>query len=403
VTYLISWSLGGAVVLAASWVADFYNIAGLEELFYVLSVNFFLAPFVSIPYALLQRTMSFGKLLAVMSAGVVVGFVVTIVSILSGLSYYSMAIGLTANSLTQLLLANILIPRRYWRPEFHQIMPVMCFGFYSSASNMMKKSLLTVPDVIIGKMGTTTQVGFFSRGLGFVEFLSASVQQGVSPVILPFLSGKVRARENVGAPYLRAGVMLGAILWPVLTVAAINSLSVVRFFFGDQWDEAAPLASILAIWAMCRCVNVFLPELLLSIRAERLLMIRELLLLSVCIVGVWVLFPFGLKFAALAFVAVGAVDLVFGAWILTARMNLRPADIALAWLPNLGLASVCGLVSWTLKEWFVFDESTPWFAVLILALVLTPVWYLGLGMVRNPLWDEIKPKRLWLVWHARHG
>jgi O-antigen/teichoic acid export membrane protein len=197
--------------------------------------------------------------------------------------------------------------------------------------------------------------------------------------------------------------MLGAILWPVLTVAAINSLSVVRFFFGDQWDEAAPLASILAIWAMCRCVNVFLPELLLSIRAERLLMIRELLLLSVCIVGVWVLFPFGLKFAALAFVAVGAVDLVFGAWILTARMNLRPADIALAWLPNLGLASVCGLVSWTLKEWFVFDESTPWFAVLILALVLTPVWYLGLGMVRNPLWDEIKPKRLWLVWHARHG
>ncbi|MGM0953172.1 MAG: lipopolysaccharide biosynthesis protein [Pseudomonadota bacterium] len=413
VTYLISWALGAAVVLMSPVVAEFYDIAGLRWLFYLLSVTFFLAPFVSIPYALLQRRMDFGRLFVVTVSGATVGFIVTIASILMGLSYYSMAIGFTSNALVQLLLANVLSPERYWRPVFRGILPVMQLGAYSSASNMMKKSLLTVPDMIIGKLGTTTQVGLFSRGLGFVEFLSASVQQGVSPVVLPYLSEKVRVRADVGEAYLRASVLLGGVLWPVLAVAAVSSLPVIRFFFGDQWDQAAPLASVLAIWAMMRCVHSLAPELLLSSGHEKLLMFRELILLIVCVTGVLALFRFGLVVAAMAFVLVGMVDLTLTGWIVARRFGISVSRLVTAWWRNFILAMVCVTTAFLLDVWLDFNQATPWLVVLALALVITPVWYIGLWGLGHPLWQEInvlprfykvliQEKRLPVSWKNRY-
>jgi len=403
VTFLISWALGVAVVWASPLVAGFYDIEGLETLFYLLSVNFFLAPFVSIPSALLEREMDFRRLSMMWVSGAVVGLMVTVVGILMGMSFYAMALGFVANTVTMMILANALVAKRYWQPRFQEILPIITLGVYSSASGMMKKSLVVVPDMIIGKLGTTTQVGLFSRGLGFIEFLSASVQQGISPVVLPFLSGKVRARENVAEAYLRAGVMLGAILWPVLAVAAVSTLPVIRFFFGDQWDQAAPVASILSIWAMCRCVHVLLPELLLSTGREKLLLVREFVLLVVCVVGVLALFQFGLLFAALAFVLVGCVDVALGSWIVAKRFGLMPIRVLFAWLPNFALSVTCGLTAWLLNQWLGLDSAAPWYAVLMLGLVVTPVWYLGLGLLRNPLWDEVRPACLWAFFQARHG
>lgn len=389
VTFLISWALGILVVLVSPLLAGFYDIEGLRWLFYMLSMTFFLAPFVSIPYALLQRSMNFGRLFVVTVCGAGIGFAVTIAGIFLGLSYYAMALGFIANAVTQLVLANSLIRQRYWRPEFRDIVPVMRLGAYSSASNMLKKSLLTVPDMIIGKMGTPTQVGLFSRGLGFVEFLSASVQQGVSPVALPYLSEKVRAKADVGKAYLRAGVLVGGVLWPVLAVAAVSSLPVIRFFFGDQWDQAAPVASVLAVWAMMRCVHSLAPELLLSTGLERLLMLRELVLLLVCVAGVLVLFRFGLVFAAMAFLLVGMADLTFTGWIVARRFGISLYRLSMAWGRNLVLALACAAVTLVVDVWLDFDTATPWVVVLVLVLVITPVWYIGLGLLRHPLWQEV--------------
>jgi len=403
VTYLISWSMGAALVLASPFVAEFYEIASLEPLFYLLSVSFFLAPFVSIPSALLERAMDFRTLGIIWVSGVAVGLVVTIAGILLGLSFHALAVGLGANTMTQVILANAMVEQRYWWPRFHRILPVVRLGVYSSASGMMKKSLLNVPDMIIGKLGTTTQVGLFSRGLGFVEFLASSVQQGVSPVILPYLSGKVRDREDVADAYLRAGVMLGAILWPVLAVAAVSSLPVIRFFFGDQWDQAAPLASILALWGMFRSVHVLLPELLLSTGRERLLLVREFVLLSVCVAGLLILFRFGLQAAAMSFLLVGLVDVATGGWIVSRRFSLMPGEVLAAWLPNLALAAICALTAWSLNQGLELDKTAPWQAVMVLAVVLTPVWYVGLWLLRNPLWQEVRPARLRAAFQARHG
>ena len=151
----------------------------------MLSVSFFLAPFVSIPCALLERAMDFRTLGIIWVAGVTVGLIVTVAGIFAGWTFYALALGLGANTVTQVVLANSLVEKRYWLPRFHKIVPVIRLGVYSSASGMMKKALLNVPDMIIGKLGTTTQVGLFSRGLGFVEFLSSSVPVSYTHLTLP--------------------------------------------------------------------------------------------------------------------------------------------------------------------------------------------------------------------------
>jgi hypothetical protein len=64
---------------------------------------------------------------------------------------------------------------------------------------------------------------------------------------------------------------------------------------------------------------------------------------------------------------------------------------------------LCGLVAWSLVNSLSLTNEPPWQAVAVLAVVLVPVWYLGLWLLRNPLWEEVQPSRVRAVFRARHG
>src|SRR5690606_12248372 len=64
-TFLISWGLGLAIFISAPWAAEFYELPDVANIFRILSVSFLLAPYISIPTALLQRNYKFDVLFRV--------------------------------------------------------------------------------------------------------------------------------------------------------------------------------------------------------------------------------------------------------------------------------------------------------------------------------------------------
>src|SRR5690554_7371629 len=69
--------------------------------------------------------------------------------------------------------------------------------------------------------------------------------------------------------------MLGGLIWPVLAVASVVSLPAIYLFFGDQWLEAAPYASLIAWWAIFRMVHWFSSDLLMARGFEKVMVIKE--------------------------------------------------------------------------------------------------------------------------------
>ncbi|SET76924.1 Membrane protein involved in the export of O-antigen and teichoic acid [Marinobacter segnicrescens] len=389
-TIIIAWGIGLIVLLLGPVAAYYYDIPPLTLIFAILAGSFFLAPFLSITMALLARTFSFKTVLKAQLVGSFVNLVVTVFLIQAGFSYYSLAIGQLTQSVAQFAMIALRSEfPNFWRPAFSRLGEIASFGIYNSLTNFFRKTVTVVPDLVIGKLGTTTQVAMFSRGLGFVGFLAGTLQMGVSPVVLPYLSETRRADQDITRAYTRAVVLICALVWPVLAVAAIASLPVIRLFFGGQWDAAAPLTSVLAIWLILRATHRFANNLLVATGNERVMTAKEaFLFVAICLLVV-VAFPHGLQAVANGFVVLGILEITLVTWLLAKRVGLQVGVFYRALLPNLLITVICTLTTLLISRYVDFESRDPWKPVAVIAVCLPPVWLLSLALFRHPLMAEI--------------
>lgn len=394
-TLLISWGVGFLILVSAIPLSRFYDLPAIAPIFIILSLSFFLAPYISLPVALLSRHMMFGVQLKVKLLAAITGFIATIGLILLGFSYYSLAIGQVASVVVTFVLFIWFRPTEMvWLPRFNDMKPVASFGIFNSLSNFFRKSQETLPDMILGKMGTTAQVAMFSRGLGLVNFLSQTIVMGVAPVALPFLSEVRRKGGDVSAAYIRATAMLSALVIPVLIVASLASLPIIRMFFGNQWDAAAPLSAWLCLWAALRSTIGFSNELLVSFKREKVMVIKDALVFAMLLVVIIVSFNNGeLEQIAQGFVLVGAFEVILTLAILRHFTCISFQGLAEAWIPNVIITAGCALMTILIGNFIDFSAHPAWHAVVAIALIMPPWWLLLLRLCRHPLMDEI----WWLV------
>ena len=391
VTILISWGLGVAVIITAPFVADYYDIDAIETLFRILSISFFIVPFVSIPSALMSRIMRFNLLFRMRLSGALMNLCVTLGLIYTGMGFYSLAWGQISGIALQALIAGVFLrpSGMQYRPSFERIGEIASLGVFNSIASVFRKATVVVPDLVIGKMGSTYDVGMFSRGLGFIQFVSQSLMMGVSPVALPYLSGARREGGDVRFAYQRASVLLGGMVWPVLVVGSVASLPAIRLFFGDQWDASAPLASWLAIWAALRSVHWFSNDVLLATHHEKIMVVKDAVIFAVLFSGVIWSYPGGLENVARVFVLVGALEVILITYVLRQYIGLSGWRFFMAWIPNVMVATGCGVVALWLEHVMDFETISAWKPAVALIIVMPPVWVSLLFLVRHPLFNEL--------------
>ncbi len=389
-TMLISWGMGIGIWFSAGPVADLYNLPPVATIFQILSVSFFLAPLISIPAALFTRDFRFRELFLIRIGTSLSSLVATLVLIHLGYTYYALAWGYTISVLVEFLIILVYRPKGIcWRPAFRNLGPIASFGIYSSLAGFFRRGMVTAPDMIIGKMGTTAQVGLFSRGLGFIEFMSQILLMGVKPVVLPFLSDVQRSGRDVNQAYIGATVLLGGLVWPILAVASVVSLPVIRLFFGNQWDEAAPFATLLAYWAMFRTVHWFSSDLLVTRGKERLMVIKEGAMFALYCIGIAAAYPFGLIYVAGSFAVVGFIDFLTTTTLLALFLNLEVLAFFQAWITNAVITVLCWGASW-----LIYDAGKQAFEGNLIAFSgvagLLPLIWLGcVFLLKHPLRHEV--------------
>ncbi|MFA7556098.1 MAG: oligosaccharide flippase family protein, partial [Spongiibacteraceae bacterium] len=246
---LISWSMGGLLFFLSPWLAVFYQVPDLKIILRLLSYSFFLAPFISIPRALLTRDLKFKAIFYISIITQLTLLISTIIFILLGFSYFSLAYASVIGYTIELVLTLVFRPQGTpWLPAFTNLFRILKFGIYVTFGNLFAKFSLSLPDLIIGKQGTVAEVALFSRGVGFLDFVSNTLKQGITPIAMPYLSEQKRLGHPLEEPYLKATMLLGVIVWPALAVAGIVSSPIILLFFGPQWADTAPLVSILCLW-----------------------------------------------------------------------------------------------------------------------------------------------------------
>ncbi|MBK1885937.1 oligosaccharide flippase family protein [Marinobacter sp. DY40_1A1] len=390
-TLLVSCFMGISIVVAAFPLSDFFEIDELGGLFMLLSVSFFIAPYISIPHAILSRKYKFGLISNVYIAASISQFAITVILISFGFSFYSLAIGnLVAVFIQAVLFLYASRNVSVYRPKFNNMRVIAKVGVYTSLGHVIRKAQQTAPDMVLGKMGTPAEVGMFSRGLGLMVFVTETIMSGIHPVAAPYLADINNRGDDVVKAYLNASQLITGVLWPVLAVGSVASLPAIRLMFGDQWDAAAPIASVVAVWAMLRAPHILAPQALITLGYESSMFAKELIVFIVFLAAIILgYYKEGMQGAAYGFVVGGATDLVVSAQFVKARINIKFFKHFLCLVPSLMVTVCCWAAVQGIAHAWPFEEVAPFYSFLQIIILLPLAWFISLFVFRHPLRAEL--------------
>mgnify|MGYP003682977859 CR=1 FL=1 len=390
VMIVMSWGMGALFLFGSPWVAEFYGEPALTDVIRIISVPFFLAPFLSIPFSILSRSMKFDSIMKVELSGCLVRNIVSISLVLQGMSFYGLAWGTLAGVVAEFLMVTYYRPAvMSWLPSFQNFGRVFSAGAQISFSNLCLMISKNSNDLILGRLTTMNDVGIYSRGLGLIQFLNNIVIKAVGPVALPHLSKVKREGGDVAQAYLDSVSLVGAVALPLFAVVNLSAYAMITALFGDQWAFSAELASALSIWAIFQTLHCFAKQGLLTANQERLFLVKELQSLVLKVVLIVVAAPYGLNMVAWAVVASGLVDFLVVTGLMRLALDIKLGQFAKSVLPNLLVATSCWVVLQGVSWVIPLKSMNEWLALLVTGAFMVPVWLISLKLTGNKLWPHV--------------
>ena len=239
---------GVLLCAAAPWVAIFFKQPVLQYLSYAMALSLFVGAFGSIHTVLLDKEMNFKITARVGVVSSVVGGALAIYMASQGYGVWSLA-GQTIVS--GIITVGLLWVWHPWRPSFDfsvaSLRSLFRFGGYEMASTLLDVFVTNLYSILIGKMYSVRDVGFFirARNLQVIPItMMLSIVQRVA--FSAFSSVAVdKARLSRGLRQAQAVVML--INMPVMISVIVLAEPLVVTLFGDQWLPCVPMLQVLGL------------------------------------------------------------------------------------------------------------------------------------------------------------
>ncbi|MDO9598609.1 MAG: oligosaccharide flippase family protein [Azoarcus sp.] len=250
-TLLFSWTIAVVLFFAREPLSIFYEHPGISAVLGLLAINFLLLPFGTPSLAMLRRELRFETLAAVRIANSGISTAVTIACALAGESYLSMAWGAIAGQTSNIvILAVIRRGETFILPTVKGLRGILRFGSVSSLTSLINQLGASAPDLILGRTLGFAPVAYFSRAAGLRSMFLGQLYTLVNGVHFPTFAAQIRAGENAKDLYIRNTMFLVAITVPAMSLLAVLADPLIRFFFGPQWESAAPLATLLCLFSL---------------------------------------------------------------------------------------------------------------------------------------------------------
>lgn len=390
IALVIAWSIGAVVFLSRNLIAHYYRENGLAEVLGVLALNFFILPFASPSFALLNREMAFRKVFMVQITSNIVQSATALLLAYRGAGYMSLAWAPVAGIVAQTVVLGFVRPHEtLLLPSFKGARKVLAFGSMFATSRLIETFSRNAHEFFLARQFGFASVGLFSRAFGLIELFHNNIAGAILRVASPSFAADHREGLQLAKTYARGTSIFTAIAWPFFGYVALMSADIIKVLFGAQWDAAAPIATILALAFMPLYLYALGPNLLAATGHVKTRLKISLIFSPVHILGVFLA----------SFVSMEAVASV---WFFT---NLLMLALYVHHLKKILRATIQELFLPSLSSFYVAcASSTAQFIALIgchamgapalLLLILVAlsgavVWLLAIWLLKHPVYDEI--------------
>jgi O-antigen/teichoic acid export membrane protein len=238
--YVSSTLVAALMFFSAPFWAAFYRESRVEEVIYVLALGFLFIPFGAVPATLIIREMDAVKGAKVGLSSICVYFGASIALALWGCGHMTMAWANLVNILFNGLACHWVLGRRLpaW-PSLAGWRRLTNFGLANVLTSLAKAINTSLPDILLGRLGTPSQVGLLSRANATASFAGKVIEGPVGFFTLPYMARLHNASGDVAATYIRIASIINSIMLPALIWVAFMADDFVRLLFGTTWLEAA--------------------------------------------------------------------------------------------------------------------------------------------------------------------
>lgn len=280
----------------APLIAQFYKAPELTLLTRILSLNIIIGSFAIVQQARLKIILDFKTPAIITMLSVGISGVLGLFMAYSGYGVWA----LVAQSLCLSAVKTILlfIFNKWWPKLVFNIDSLK--QLFKFSSNLLVAGLVaTIVNnmyaILIGKLFSPKDVGFYTRARQFPELLSGTISNILQGVTYPILASLQNDRERMVSVYGRLMRITVFFVMPSLTLFALLAEPFIRLLLTEKWMPVVPLIQWLCFARMITPISALNMNILNAIGRSDLFLKVDMSKLPIVLVTMAITVPFGIE------------------------------------------------------------------------------------------------------------
>lgn len=236
------------IYFTSPFISEFYDDSILVPVLRILAITLFFGAVNSIQNAYVSRNMMFKKLFYSSLGGIIVSGICGIAAAYAGLGIWALVIQQLINQISITVIMWFTVK---WRPSlifsFERVKTLFSFGWKLLASSLLDTLYLDARTLIIGRIYTSSVLGYYNRGEQIPRTLVNNLNGAIQSVMLPTLSSVQDNRNTVKQIVRRSITTSSFIIFPMMAGLAAVAEPVVRIVLTDKWLPAVPFLQVFCI------------------------------------------------------------------------------------------------------------------------------------------------------------
>jgi len=280
---------------SAPLIAQFFNAPQLTMLTRVLTLIIIIKSLTLVQQTRLTIKLDFKTQVIISLFSVVVGGAIGLILAYSGFGVWSLVAQMLSSSLVR---AASLFYFNKWIPmlTFSGASFKRLLGFSSKllAAGLVATIVNNLYSILIGKIFTPKDLGFYTKAKEYPELLSATLSAVLQGVSFPILASLQDDRNRMVSVYSRMMGMVVFFVVPSLTLFALLCEPVVRLLLTEKWLPVVPLMQWLCFARMITPISSLNMNILNAIGRSDLFFLVDISKLPLTMAALVITIPMGL-------------------------------------------------------------------------------------------------------------
>ncbi len=290
-----------------------------------------------------------------------------------------------------LVRAVVLWTGGYWHPKgrltLKPLRTMIGYGSRLLVSDLANTIFANISQLFIGRMYTTTELGYYDQGRRFKELPVTAVTSSMQSVTFPALA-KIKADRTAMAQSSRKVIMMmNFLIFPLMTGLIVVAPDVYRCLLKSEWSAAVPFFQIFCVAGLFAPSSVVSYNILKVYSSGRTILITEIVKKAVATAVLILTIPISPLAVAAGQTAIFLTDAVANRLSAGRYVRFDWGETARSILPYAAMSLTMGAVV-VGADYLLSDVVSRW-VMLVTKIVLGVGTYVALTLIFRPAaWRE---------------